>query len=60
MQVPEKGLDLPVEKLSVPYCPECEMRFDKFPIADTITYQNKLYGFCSKECKSSFKNRMGI
>ncbi|MDW8236584.1 MAG: hypothetical protein RMK98_08215 [Bacteroidia bacterium] len=60
MQVPEKGLAIPVEKLSVPYCPECEMHFDKFAIADTIIHQDKLYGFCSKECKASFKKRMGI
>jgi endogenous inhibitor of DNA gyrase (YacG/DUF329 family) len=54
-----KGLDIPVERLALPYCPECEMHFGRFPIQDTTTHHGKLYGFCSKGCKEAFIKRMG-
>ncbi|MCX8111736.1 MAG: hypothetical protein N3E49_00840 [Bacteroidia bacterium] len=53
-------LEIPVEQLILPYCPECEMSFHRFPIADTLTYDGKLYGFCSEGCKKAFAKRMGI
>ncbi len=57
---PEKGLAISVDRLAVPYCPECEMSFRQFAIRDTLTYDGKLYGFCSEGCKASFAQRMGI
>lgn len=54
----KKSLNIPVEKLALPYCPECEMHFSRFPIADTLTYDGKLYGFCSEGCKEAFVKRM--
>lgn len=56
----EKSLTIPVEQLALPYCPECEMRFSQFPVADTLTYDKKIYGFCSEGCKKAFSKRMGI
>ncbi|MEN3041438.1 MAG: hypothetical protein ABDH66_07875 [Bacteroidia bacterium] len=55
-----KSIAIPIEQLALPYCPECEMRFTQFPIADTLTYDNKIYGFCSEGCKKAFSKRMGI
>lgn len=55
-----RQLQIPIEQLALPYCPECEMSFQKFPIADTMTYNAKLYGFCSEPCKEAFKERMGV
>lgn len=52
-------IDLPIEKLALPYCPECQMNFHRFPVADTLTYDGKLYGFCSEGCKEAFAKRMG-
>ncbi|MCX7979983.1 MAG: hypothetical protein N3A68_02915 [Bacteroidia bacterium] len=49
------AIAFPVESLAVPYCPECEMSFHKFPIRDTLHYDGKIYGFCSKECKEAFQ-----
>ncbi|GIV24770.1 MAG: hypothetical protein KatS3mg026_0462 [Bacteroidia bacterium] len=52
-----KILAIPLDKLAVPYCPECEMSFERFPIADTLTYEGKLYGFCSEGCKKAFQEK---
>ncbi|MCS7188955.1 MAG: YHS domain-containing protein [Bacteroidia bacterium] len=57
MQKAEKGLAVPVESLAIPYCPICEMHFARFSIRDTMTYEGKLYGFCSAACKDSFRKR---
>ena len=32
----------------------CEMTLEKGAIGDTASYQDKIYGFCSKECKTEF------
>ena len=48
------GIPIPPESLAVPYCPVCEMKFPPNKIMDTLTYEGKLYGFCSAECKASF------
>ncbi len=60
MATATSGLPIPPESLAVPYCPECEMKFPPHKIMDTLTYQGKLYGFCSSECKASFAKRMGL
>ncbi|MCS7152798.1 MAG: hypothetical protein N2253_00935 [Bacteroidia bacterium] len=57
--VAKKSLNISVEKLALPYCPICEMRFSHYPVADTLTYDGKLYGFCSEGCKEAFIKRMG-
>ncbi|MGQ9863852.1 MAG: hypothetical protein ACUVRD_05150 [Bacteroidia bacterium] len=46
-----KALPYPVTQ---PYCAVCKMSFYEYPIADTLTHQGKLYGFCSVECKKIF------
>jgi len=50
-------LEIPLDRLALPYCPECEMSFERFPIADTLTYEGKLYGFCSEGCKKAFQEK---
>ncbi|MNK34120.1 YHS domain protein [compost metagenome] len=32
----------------------CKMDIAKYGVSDTLHYQNKLYGFCSKMCKDEF------
>jgi len=32
----------------------CGMPLEEGAIADTISYQGKIYGFCSSECKADF------
>lgn len=56
---PDAGpiLQIPLDRLAVPYCPECEMSFERFPIADTLSYEAKLYGFCSEGCKKAFQEK---
>lgn len=49
-----KSIDISPDKLSVKIDPVCQMRIDQHPIADTATYQGKLYGFCSTGCKEAF------
>ncbi len=44
---------LTVDQLDVKIDPVCQMT--KFEVADTMTYQGKLYGFCNPGCKDDFK-----
>jgi YHS domain-containing protein len=60
MSTAKEGLSIPPSSLAVPYCPECEMKFPPHKIMDTLTYDGKLYGFCSSACKASFAKRMGV
>jgi YHS domain-containing protein len=32
----------------------CGMKLEPGSIGDTVTYQGKIYGFCSSECKAEF------
>ncbi|HXH17464.1 MAG TPA: YHS domain-containing protein [Chitinophagales bacterium] len=48
------SIDVSPDKLSVKLDPVCQMSMDQHPIADTMTYQGKLYGFCSPGCKEAF------
>ena len=44
---------LTVDQLDVKIDPVCQMT--KFEVADTMTYNGKLYGFCNPGCKDEFK-----
>ena len=46
-------INLTVDQLDVKIDPVCQMT--KFEVADTMTYQGKLYGFCNTGCKDEFK-----
>jgi YHS domain-containing protein len=37
----------------------CQMPLKDGDIADTANYQNKVYGFCSSECKQNFSKNPG-
>lgn len=43
------------DKLAVKIDPVCQMSMENHPIADTLTYNGKLYGFCSDGCMNDFK-----
>ncbi|MBL7786403.1 MAG: YHS domain-containing protein [Chitinophagales bacterium] len=45
---------VPAEKLAMLKDPICDMDIKADALADTASYQGKLYGFCSKSCKASF------
>ena len=45
---------VPAEKLATLKDPICEMDVKADALADTASYQGKLYGFCSKSCRASF------
>ena len=49
-----KGIEISPDKLAIKLDPVCQMPMDQHPISDTITYQGKLYGFCSSGCKEAF------
>ncbi len=49
-----KGIDVSPDKLSHKLDPVCQMGMEQHPIADTMTYKEKLYGFCSPGCKEAF------
>lgn len=46
-------IEITADKLDVKIDPVCQMT--KFEVADTMTYQGKLYGFCNPGCKNEFK-----
>ncbi len=46
-------ITLTVDQLDVKIDPVCQMT--KFEVADTMTYNGKLYGFCNPGCKDEFK-----
>ncbi|GIV34645.1 MAG: hypothetical protein KatS3mg031_2180 [Chitinophagales bacterium] len=51
----ENALNVTPDQLSAKVDPVCRMSMDQHPIADTMTYKGKLYGFCSPGCKEAFK-----
>lgn len=59
MSPPAKPLEVPVSELALSYCPICKMEFGTYPIADTLRYEGKLYGFCSLACRDTFVQRRG-
>ena len=50
----EKSIDVSPDQLSTKLDPVCQMSMDQHPITDTMSYQGKLYGFCSSGCKEAF------
>ena len=52
---PKTSIDVTPDKLSVKVDPVCGMSMEQTPIADTLTYNGKLYGFCHTGCKDDFK-----
>ena len=51
---PKKNVDIELTSLSQHTDPVCEMPLKKADIADTTTYQGKVYGFCNTGCKEDF------
>ncbi|MBL0310446.1 MAG: YHS domain-containing protein [Bacteroidetes bacterium] len=50
----EATIDIPVTALATNKDFVCGMKVEAGQIADTATYEGKIYGFCSKECKDEF------
>ena len=53
-QKEQKGMDIKVSQLASKIDYSCKMNLEDGSIADTASYQGKLYGFCSAECKADF------
>ena len=49
-----KSIKIKLSDLATPKDLNCEMKLEEGAIADTATYQGKIYGFCSSECKAEF------
>jgi len=53
--VEEKKINVSVSQLATNTDLSCGMKFSSDgQIGDTMTYNGKLYGFCSKECRDNF------
>ena len=52
--VEKKGIDIKLSQLASNKDFNCDMTLEEGSIADTASYQGKLYGFCSSECKAEF------
>ncbi len=50
----QAGIQVDLAQLASPKCMGCGMDMTKHAIMDTVTYEGKLYAFCSKECKEKF------
>jgi YHS domain-containing protein len=49
----EKTINIDASKLAMAKDPVCGMSL-KSSAGDTVTYNGKFYGFCSKDCKDEF------
>jgi YHS domain-containing protein len=49
-----KAIQVKLAEFATPKDLYCGMDLEEGAIADTTTYQGKLYGFCSTECKQEF------
>jgi YHS domain-containing protein len=49
-----KGVNIKLSQLATNKDLNCGMGLEEGVIADTTTYQGKIYGFCSPECKADF------
>lgn len=49
-----QNVDIKVSELAVNKDLVCGMPTEEGNIADTASHENKLYGFCSAECKAEF------
>lgn len=54
MSTDSKMVNIKVSQLASNKDPNCGMTLADDGIADTTTYQGKVYGFCSSECKADF------
>ena len=54
MATDSKTVKIKLSELASNKDPNCEMTVEEGSIADTATYQGKIYGFCSSECKEDF------
>ena len=51
---PKKIVDISVASLAMKSDPVCGMTMKQGELADTATYQGKIYGFCGSGCKDEF------
>ena len=51
---PKKTIEISLSSLSVKTDPVCGMPLKQGEIADTTTYDSKIYGFCGTGCKDEF------
>ncbi len=51
----EQKLDITPDMLATPVDLACGMDLKNHEIADTAIYHGKVYGFCSSDCKATFK-----
>lgn len=49
-----KMVDIKLSQLASNKDMNCDMTLAEGSIVDTATYQGKIYGFCSPECKADF------
>jgi len=49
-----KGVNIKLSQLATNKDLNCDMPLADGSIADTTTYNGKIYGFCSAECKADF------
>ncbi len=54
MSSDSKGVNIKISQLASNKDLNCDMNLEEGSIADTTTYQGKIYGFCSPECKADF------
>ncbi len=54
MSTESKGVNIKLSELATNKDLNCDMPLSEGAIADTATYQGKIYGFCSTECKADF------
>ena len=49
-----KSVNIKLSELATNKDLNCDMPLSEGAIADTASYQGKIYGFCSSECKADF------
>ncbi len=54
MSADSKGVNIKLSQLASNKDYNCGMSLAEGSIADTATYKDKIYGFCSPECKADF------
>ena len=54
MSSESKGVNIKLSQLATNKDLNCGMPLEEGAIADTTTYKDKVYGFCSPECKADF------
>lgn len=51
----EKKMEVKLSQLATNKDFVCGMPLEEGGVADTASFENKLYGFCSSECKAEFQ-----